>query len=44
MEAVILEQLKNGQQAFVIKEKGEKLAEMVMDVSEYKMTVYHTEV
>lgn len=44
MKAVILEQLENGQQAFVIKEEGEKLAEMVMDVSGNTMTVYHTEV
>ncbi|MBC7887483.1 MAG: N-acetyltransferase [Ferruginibacter sp.] len=44
MEEVSIELLENGQQAFVIKEKEEKLAEMVMAVSGNTMTVYHTEV
>lgn len=44
MENVILEPSENGQQAFVIKEGEEKVAEMIMGVSDGVMTVYHTEV
>lgn len=44
METVTIEKWENNQQAFVIKEGEEKLAEMVFDVSENIMTVYHTEV
>ena len=44
MENVLLEPYGNGQQAFVIRNEGEKLAEMVIKISGGNMTVYHTEV
>ena len=44
MNSVSLEPYENGQQAFVVKDGEEKLAEMIMSVSEGIMTVYHTEV
>lgn len=44
METVTIVEREKGQQAFVIREGEEKLAEMVFDVTGNIMTVYHTEV
>jgi len=44
MEKVMIEDVENGLQAFVIREQNEKLAEMVFSVEDSLMTVYHTEV
>ncbi|MEJ7586389.1 MAG: GNAT family N-acetyltransferase [Ferruginibacter sp.] len=44
MNNVLLEPSEQGQQVFVIKNGGKKLAEMVTKISGQVMTVYHTEV
>ena len=44
MENITLDPFKDGQQIFILREKGEKLGEMVMKVAGGTMTVYHTEV
>ncbi|MEO5893142.1 MAG: GNAT family N-acetyltransferase [Ferruginibacter sp.] len=44
MENILLEPSENGQQAFVIRDGDEKLAEMVIKVSGNTMSVLHTEV
>lgn len=44
MPAVQFLKLENGDSAFAIEEEGERLAEMVVHISDNIMTVYHTEV
>lgn len=44
MNEITLKLQENGKGAFLIEEAGERLAEMVIDISGNNLTVYHTEV
>jgi uncharacterized protein len=44
MDPIRLVKQENGEQAFVLEEDGERLAEMVIAVEGNELTVFHTEV
>jgi uncharacterized protein len=44
MAAVKFEQNENNAGAFTVNDEGKKLGEMVVDIKEGRLTVYHTEV